>query len=133
MSCIQAQPLAINYARVAKRIDVKKVKGRMWSLIETSSAEQGVSNIVLLLCKPEAPVLLLSVNHYFMFVYIPMQNAGGLCAPASFQHLCENVSKGQSESMTRNLSVPICFVCLLHLANEKASTEQLALCVCNYV
>ena len=44
LSCIQAQPLAISYARVAKRIDVKKVKGRMWSLIEASSAEQDVSS-----------------------------------------------------------------------------------------
>ena len=78
----------------------------------------------------QTPVpVLLSVSHYCIFVLL--QNAGGLCAPASFQHLCENVSKGQSESMSKNLSVPICFVCLLHLANEKVSNLP-SVCVSMY-
>ena len=61
------------------------------------------------------------VDNFLLYVY-NLQNVGSLCAPSSFQHLCENVSKGQSESVARNLSVPICFVCLLHLANEKVSS-----------
>lgn len=37
----------------------------------------------------------------------------------AFQHLLKELPVKLSDQMARNLSVPIAFVCLLHLANEK--------------
>ena len=37
----------------------------------------------------------------------------------SFQALLDELPRRISKTLTKNLSVPIAFVCLLHLANEK--------------
>ena len=39
----------------------------------------------------------------------------------SFKQVYHTIPKKISGSTAKNLSVPICFVCLLHLANEKVS------------
>ena len=43
-------------------------------------------------------------------------------APTSFRALCCSLPGRVSRSMAENASVPICFVCLLHLANERVSS-----------
>ena len=39
--------------------------------------------------------------------------------PVDFGSVCSQISKHFSENVIHDLSVPICFVFLLHLANEK--------------
>lgn len=39
--------------------------------------------------------------------------------PVDFSSVCSQISKHFSENVIHDLSVPICFVFLLHLANEK--------------
>lgn len=40
-------------------------------------------------------------------------------SPVEFSSVCSQISKHFSENVIHDLSVPICFVFLLHLANEK--------------
>ena len=40
----------------------------------------------------------------------------------SFKELYEQLPGKLSKTMAKNLSIPIVFVCLLHLANEKVSS-----------
>ena len=47
--------------------------------------------------------------------------------PHSFQKMVETLPGKLSKNMAANLSVPIAFVCLLHLANEKVK-QQIDLC-----
>ena len=42
---------------------------------------------------------------------------------SNFSTLCSNIPSQLSNEMRRNISVPICFVCLLHLANEKVLSK----------
>lgn len=41
--------------------------------------------------------------------------------PKSFKNIYSNLPEKISKNMAKNLSVPIAFVCVLHLANEKVS------------
>jgi len=44
-----------------------------------------------------------------------------LTSETGFQEMLNELPKRVSKAVVKNLSVPIAFVCLLHLANEKAS------------
>lgn len=53
----------------------------------------------------------------------------------SFTNLYDMLPEKLSSTMSKNLSIPIAFVCLLHLANEKVRHENLSLksyskCIC---
>jgi Condensin complex subunit 2 len=48
-------------------------------------------------------------------------------SPLRFQQLLGDVTARVSSTMAKNLSVPIVFVCLLHLANEKVIMKRVTL------
>ncbi|KAI8076555.1 condensin complex subunit 2/barren [Gilbertella persicaria] len=82
----KTRPLYVNYARTAKRVDVKKLKDNLWKVLtqeqEKVSGEQKFTDIV----------------HHLKKMYPP--------------------------KTMRDISVPFCFICLLHLANEKDLSIQ---------
>jgi hypothetical protein len=82
-----------NVARIDKRVDVKALKQTLWKELCAKtigdSARVGVS--------------------------IP----SAMQVEKPFQHVLEQLPNSMSEDVVREVSVPYCFVCLLHLANEK--------------
>lgn len=82
-----------NVAKIDKRVDVKALKQTIWKeLCATTagdSARDGVNIPVAM--KTEKP----------------------------FQDILEQLPLSMSSEVAREVSVPYCFVCLLHLANEK--------------
>lgn len=82
-----------NVAKIDKRVDVKALKQTIWK--ELCAQKVGDSARV------------------------------GVAIPASmtvekpFQNILEQLPLSMSEDVVREVSVPYCFVCLLHLANEK--------------
>ncbi|XP_019646176.1 PREDICTED: condensin complex subunit 2-like [Branchiostoma belcheri] len=82
----------IDYARQAKRIDVRKLKGTMWNW----------------LIKPHAPE---DPGH--------SAEEEAVSGEQTFTELMQELPTMVSGQTAKNLSVPIAFVCLLHLANEK--------------
>jgi condensin complex subunit 2 len=91
----------INYARVAKRVDVAKLKSTLWNefLVKNKSTEKN----------PETST----------------KTASNV---KTFSNLITNLSKSYPKESLAEVSVSYCFICLLHLANEnnldiQASTE----------
>ncbi len=72
----------LNYARVAKRVDVAKLKSTLWN----EFTQQQPSNVAK------------KTN--------------------TFSSLIKNLSKSYPSEALAEVSVPYCFICLLHLANE---------------
>ncbi|KAK3590125.1 hypothetical protein CHS0354_041175 [Potamilus streckersoni] len=104
----------IEYAKTAKKLDVKRLKSTMWNVLtkhESSPEEaQNVNNNSL-----EAEKRLTGF----------VREMTGSC---TFQELLTDLPSKLSGQTAHNLSVPIAFVCLLHLANEKTlKLEDLAL------
>ncbi|KAL3863722.1 hypothetical protein ACJMK2_005465 [Sinanodonta woodiana] len=104
----------IEYAKTAKKLDVKKLKSTMWNVLtkhELSPEEaQNINNNSV-----EAEKRLTGF----------VKEMTGSC---TFQELLTDLPSKLSGQTAQNLSVPIAFVCLLHLANEKTlKLEDLAL------
>ncbi|KAK7110884.1 condensin complex subunit 2-like [Littorina saxatilis] len=91
----------ISYAKMAKRVDVRKLKAAMWNLLTSHTL-------------PAAPTQTPSGRSE--------EEERMMQAQWRFQSLLETLPTQVSSSMAKNLSVPIAFVCLLHLANEKTLT-----------
>eukprot|EP00057_Strongylocentrotus_purpuratus_P021405 XP_011675879.1 PREDICTED: condensin complex subunit 2 [Strongylocentrotus purpuratus] len=84
----------IQYARTAKKMDVKRLKNHMWGFLTKPEADkENVSN--------EA-------------------DADGVAGTQSFCDMYTTLPDKMSKTMSKNLSIPIAFVCLLHLCNEKS-------------
>ncbi|KAG1474743.1 hypothetical protein G6F56_000173 [Rhizopus delemar] len=77
----RAQPLYVNYARTAKRVDVKKLKHNLWKALVPEEEQ---------------------VKGKFKFIDI-----------------LNNLKRMYPPKEMKDISVPYCFICLLHLANEK--------------
>uniref|UniRef100_F6QSH0 Condensin complex subunit 2 n=1 Tax=Ciona intestinalis TaxID=7719 RepID=F6QSH0_CIOIN len=102
----KVEKIPIGFAKRAKRIDVKRLKGAMWSLLHKPTTER--------LPAPEHQDETIT-------------NETDDSQPADneknddfmFSDLYKKLPSNMSESLSENLSVPLAFTCLLHLANEK--------------
>ncbi|XP_026885097.2 condensin complex subunit 2 isoform X2 [Electrophorus electricus] len=95
--CLVPEPhkvniIEINYAKTAKKMDMKRLKNSMWTLLTHST---------------EKPA---SVENE-----VPTEVAG----EKSFSQSTRTLLQRLPSTMASNLSVPLAFVALLHLANEK--------------
>lgn len=82
-----------NVAKIDKRVDVKALKQTIWKeLCATTEGDSARSG-----------------------VHIP----ANMQIEKPFQEVLEQLPLSMSEDVVREVSVPYCFVCLLHLANEK--------------
>ncbi|KAM7392158.1 hypothetical protein PAMP_022791 [Pampus punctatissimus] len=85
--------IEINYAKTAKKMDMKRLKNSMWSLL-TESPEKCTKGV---------------------------ETAGtpGMPGEKVFSQTTKTLLQRLPNTMAQNLSVPLAFVALLHLANEK--------------
>ncbi|XP_017715963.1 PREDICTED: condensin complex subunit 2 isoform X2 [Rhinopithecus bieti] len=92
--------IEIHYAKTAKKMDMKKLKQSMWSLLTALSGKEADAE----------------ANH---------GEAGkeGALAEVADKKMLSGLTKDLQRSlppvMAQNLSIPLAFACLLHLANEK--------------
>ncbi|CAH1783707.1 unnamed protein product [Owenia fusiformis] len=89
----------IGYAKTAKKVDVKKLKSSIWTILTKSPDKQEDE-------KNEAEEE-------------TIEKPNDVSGSHSFQTLLDTLPDTVSKNMSKNLSIPIVFVCLLHLANEK--------------
>lgn len=81
---------ALDYARRAKKVDVQELKRALWAELEQDLA-----------------------------VPSPKGGQGGTSGPTTFSSLVRGLeSSTLPKEMLSEVSVPYCFICLLHLANE---------------
>lgn len=93
----KSKPLYVNYARTAKRVDVKKLKDNLWK--------------ALTLAKPP-----LDQQKQQDQAEEAEEKIYGV---QKFTDIVNTLKKMYSPKAMRDISVPFCFICLLHLANEK--------------
>uniref|UniRef100_A0A671KK55 Condensin complex subunit 2 n=1 Tax=Sinocyclocheilus anshuiensis TaxID=1608454 RepID=A0A671KK55_9TELE len=96
--CLVPEPhkvntIEINYAKMAKKMDMKKLKTTMWGLLTES---------------PEKPAK-----------QVDSEDTTEVPGEKSFSQSVRNLVQRLPSTMATNLSVPLAFVALLHLANEK--------------
>uniref|UniRef100_A0A3Q3D794 Condensin complex subunit 2 n=1 Tax=Hippocampus comes TaxID=109280 RepID=A0A3Q3D794_HIPCM len=85
--------IEINYAKTAKKMDMKRLKSSMWTLL--SESPENPSKDVEVTEKPE------------------------VCEEKVFSQTTKTLLQRLPTTMAQNLSIPLAFVALLHLANEK--------------
>uniref|UniRef100_A0A3Q1BSF9 Condensin complex subunit 2 n=1 Tax=Amphiprion ocellaris TaxID=80972 RepID=A0A3Q1BSF9_AMPOC len=85
--------IEINYAKTAKKMDMKRLKNSMWTLL-TENPEKP-TEVAETVEKPE------------------------VCGEKVFSQTTKTLLQRLPNTMAQNLSVPLAFVALLHLANEK--------------
>ncbi|KAM4035855.1 condensin complex subunit 2 isoform 1-T2 [Anomaloglossus baeobatrachus] len=86
--------IEINYAKTAKKMDMKHLKTSMWGLLTNDPQKNEPAP------KNEAEVTFVKDEKVF-------------------SNITSDLQKRLPNSMAQNLSVPLAFACLLHLANEK--------------
>ena len=67
--CIQVQPLVIEYSRIAKKIDVKKVKSKIWSIITKSQENDQVCTYVCRYIRTYVRIMDMIYVVYMYFCY----------------------------------------------------------------
>ncbi|KAM6179152.1 condensin complex subunit 2 isoform 1-T1 [Rhynchocyon petersi] len=94
----------IHYAKTAKKMDMKKLKQSMWGLLTEFSKKHTDAE--------------------------KEEDAVDVADETLFSGLTQELKKSLPPLMAQNLSIPLAFACLLHLANEKnlklEGTEDLA-------
>ncbi|XP_040051513.2 condensin complex subunit 2 [Gasterosteus aculeatus] len=85
--------IEINYAKTAKKMDMKRLKNNMWTLLTESPENPAEEDDAVE--KPE------------------------VCGEKVFSKTTQTLLQRLPNTMAQNLSVPLAFVALLHLANEK--------------
>ncbi|XP_074599350.1 non-SMC condensin I complex subunit H [Brevipalpus obovatus] len=112
-----AEPFKISsthlpYPKVAKRIDIIKLKKEMWSMVNIEGC--GESGESFPGVQAESPV---KETETQSMEENPDTNANSKSLP--FSDLYKKLPEKVGNMMAKNLSVPIAFVALLHLTNEK--------------
>ncbi|XP_077161678.1 condensin complex subunit 2 isoform X1 [Paroedura picta] len=90
--------IAIQYAKTAKKMDMKRLKRAMWCLLTGSEKNQ---------TKEE---------------HVALEEGSGLSVVMGqkvFSSITKDLLHRVPSVMAKNLSIPLAFACLLHLANEK--------------
>ncbi|ORZ10443.1 condensin complex subunit 2/barren [Absidia repens] len=80
----------VDYARTAKRVDVRKLKENLWRALIMDPANKKR----------------------------PSEN-GKVCGERRFTDVLRDLKKMYPPKVMKDISVPFCFICLLHLANEQ--------------
>ncbi|KAJ1983246.1 hypothetical protein H4R34_001402 [Dimargaris verticillata] len=104
------KPLYVNYARTAKRVDVKKLKDNLWHKLITFSDATATPNA------DDAAMPTDADNEEDTPFSHP---SDGVQGEQRFSDVIDSLKTVYPERSIKDISVPFCFICLLHLANEK--------------
>uniref|UniRef100_H3DNF7 Condensin complex subunit 2 n=1 Tax=Tetraodon nigroviridis TaxID=99883 RepID=H3DNF7_TETNG len=96
--------IEINYAKTAKKMDMKRLKSSMWTLLTQSPQE--ATQVAPAQAPPPPPPS-------------EVDETAEVCGEKAFSETTQTLLHRLPNSMAQNLSVPLAFVALLHLANEK--------------
>ncbi|ORZ29881.1 condensin complex subunit 2-domain-containing protein, partial [Catenaria anguillulae PL171] len=115
--------MALNFAKRSKRVDVKKLKENIWRTIRRGA------EVVDVVADPDAQrsdenkevgngsdekSATASASDALTKV-----TSGSWTGELAFQDVVKQVGQQYSSDQFKDISVPFCFICVLHLANEK--------------
>ncbi|NXN25664.1 CND2 protein, partial [Nycticryphes semicollaris] len=89
--------IAIQYAKTAKKMDMRRLKKNMWDLLTDEQKKESAAEV-----NAEEE-----------------EDLSVVAGEKVFSNITKELLHRLPSAMAKNLSVPLAFVCLLHLANEK--------------
>lgn len=106
----QIEQIKVNFARQAKRINMQKLKSSMWNIItEKQPSRTSEDQVKLRIYWPGT-----------IWCFILQENTYAVKqTEVLFSQLYVKLPSLLSQAMAKEVSIPIAFVSLLHLANEK--------------
>ncbi|CAK7228862.1 hypothetical protein SBRCBS47491_007053 [Sporothrix bragantina] len=120
----RVRPEYVQYARVAKRVDVRRLKEELW---KGMSFDKGVAASRLLTPPPADAAGAASIDEQLAAEEAP--GTSGEDKMLKFTDVMNGLQTVYSKSMMDDISTSYCFISLLHLANEKGlliqKTEEL--------
>ena len=128
---LKVKAVPLRYARVAKKVDVKRLKENIWrKLVDDGNGPVCCSIFILFIVFYESEMTIdwvLIVN--FQQEPLPLQTPSRLPPPPppdshvpgtkTFTTLVKSMDTMYTEKKRKDISVAFCFICLLHLANEQ--------------
>lgn len=126
----RVRPEYVNYARVAKKVDIRKLKEEMWKGMDIEKLDS-VSRFTLQHVESER------ANMSTQLPPPPLPEEGSSEPPPpsennptlKFTEVINDLQKVYPKSVMDDISTSYCFICVLHLANEKGlvieNTEHL--------
>lgn len=121
------RPEYVNYARVAKKVDVRRLKENMWrgmseslmgSIDGTASPEDTNGPPTPAPTDPDGDVDMMDVDEPAPSP-AAIEKALDQIPELKFTDMIGDLRKVYPEQQMRDISTSYCFICLLHLANEK--------------
>ena len=99
----KVEKIQIGYAKQAKKMDMKRLKAVEWNILQTSCIGQDKENDKDIVNEAE------------------QKDIGFESSSTCFSHLYKSLAESRlmPAKMAENLSVPLAFVALLHLCNER--------------
>ncbi|XP_068277721.1 condensin complex subunit 2 [Nyctibius grandis] len=92
--------ISIQYAKTAKKMDMKRLKKNMWDLLTDGEKKEPVAEVSMEDAEKE-------------------KDTSVVAGEKLFSSITKELLHRLPSAMANNLSVPLAFACLLHLANEK--------------
>ena len=113
-SAKRVEKIEIGYAKVAKRVNVRRLKTDLWAAVDRGclgrrrgDEEKPVDEIVQTVIKKD----------FGLDVESPSSDTDGATDSLSFQETIADIAGSQRGG--KDVTLPFYFICLLHLANEK--------------
>jgi condensin complex subunit 2 len=110
----RVRPLFVNYAKKAKRVDVKKLKENIWKGLEMSGPDRKEVRRAVPICRRLLAFLVILVMTVFF-----RQGSTEPEEPRTFDKVLKGLQTKYPKDKFDDLSTSFCFICLLHLANEQ--------------
>lgn len=111
----RVRPEYVQYARVAKKVDVRKLKENLWSGLQFEEAPVPTQHNDTVCDTPPPPAHSIADKTQSG----PEPTPASIEEPRKFTQLVNELRSVYPEKTMSDISTSYCFICLLHLANEK--------------
>ena len=107
----RVKPEYVNYAKKAKRVDVKKLKENIWKELGILSSDEDPASLAA-----KAAAANDQDEGDTSMASMVSEAAGGV---KTFESVLSGLQKAYTQDKMEEISTSFCFICLLHLANEE--------------
>lgn len=107
----RVKPEYVNYAKKAKRVDVKKLKENIWKELGILSSDEDPASLAA-----KAAAATDDEDGDASMASTATEAAGGV---KTFESVLSGLQKAYTQDKMEEISTSFCFICLLHLANEE--------------
>ena len=127
----EVRPEMMNYAKRAKRVDVRKLKDNIWKgldiVVLDNKGEDDSDNMVshTVLFREVSPIPHFCLRSGFTQVTDDTRPPTDPTEARTFTSVVSDLERSYPKDKLEEISTSFCFICLLHLANERGLKIEL--------